>query len=146
MKRRPYVIMKIDTDKQMIDVLKRDLNAKVLTDAPKFILCFLDTPPPGYTISGLSLASFTIEFEDFQDLVQRLFDLSLTHRVTQMSRQYEYEMMMLGKREFKTFDTPVDGYKFYLQRNDDGESNITPDFMEMLVEFRERVLKGDAHV
>ena len=141
------VIMKIDTDKQMIDVLKRDLNAKVLTDSPKFILCFLDTPPPGYTLSGLSLAAFTIEFEDFQDLVQRLFDLSLTHRVTQMSRQYDYEMMVIGKREYRTLDTPVDGYKFYLQRNaEDGESNITPEFMETLVEFRERVLKGDAHV
>ncbi len=139
--------MKIDTDKQMIDVLKRDLNAKVLTDSPKFILCFLDTPPAGYTISGLSLASFTIEFEDFQDLVQRLFDLSLTHRVTQMSRQYDYEMMVFGKREYRTLDTPVDGYKFYLQHiAEDGESNITPDFMETLVEFRERVLKGDAHV
>lgn len=141
------MIMKIDTDKHMIGVLKHDLDAKVLTDSPKFILCFLDTPPPGYTISGLSLASFTTEFEDFQDLVQRLFDLSLTHRVTQMSRQYDYEMMVFGKREYRTLDTPVDGYKFYLQRNaEDGESNITPEFMETLVEFRERVLKGDAHV
>lgn len=126
--------MKIDTDKQMIDVLKRDLNAKRLTDSPRFTLCFLESPPPGYTISGLSLDSFSIEFEDFQDLVQRLFDLSLTHRVTQMSREYDYEMMMLGKRKYMTLDTPVDGYKFYLQPNaEDGESNITPEFMETLV-------------
>lgn len=132
------MIMKIDTDKQMIDVLKRDLNAKVLTESPKFILCFLDTPPPGYTISGLSLSAYTIEFEDFQDLVQRLFDLSLTHRVTQMSRQYDYEMMVLGKREYRTLDTPVDGYKFYLQRNaEDGETNITADVVERLA----RILK-----
>ena len=143
-------MMKINTDKQMIDVLKRDLNAKVLAESPHFILCFLDTPPPGYTISGLSLSAYTIEFEDFQDLVQRLFDLSLTHRVTQMSREYDYEMLLLGSnspRQYMTLDTPVAGYKFYLQHNeDDGESNITPDFMETLVEFRERVLKGDAHV
>lgn len=132
------MIMKIDTDKQMIDVLKRDLNAKVLTESPKFILCFLDTPPPGYTISGLSLSAYTIEFEDFQDLVQRLFDLSLTHRVTQMSRQYDYEMMVLGKREYRTLDTPVDGYKFYLQRNaEDGKTNITADVVERLA----RILK-----
>ena len=138
MKRSLSVIMKIDTDKQMIDVLKRDLNAKVLTESPKFILCFLDTPPPGYTISGLSLSAYTIEFEDFQDLVQRLFDLSLTHRVTQMSRQYDYEMMVLGKREYRTLDTPVDGYKFYLQRNaEDGETNITADVVERLA----RILK-----
>ncbi len=138
--------MKIDTDKQMIDVFKRDLNAKVLTESPKFILCFLDTPPPGYTLSGLSFSSLPIEFEYFQDLVQVLFDLSLTHRVTQMSREYDYEMLLLGRnspRSYMMLDTPVAGYKFYLQRNaEDGESNITPEFMEMLVEFGERVKKG----
>lgn len=139
MHKKEKLTMRVETDKDIIEAFKRDLESNAISDDPVFDICLFEDPPSGCTIKGLSIVSHSLE--KFQDLVQMLFDLSLTHRITQLTRVCSYDLMFLGNSELQKERTPIGGYKFYLERSKDNESNITPEFMEALFNLATQIIR-----
>ena len=72
--------------------------------------------------------SFIFNSDEVDDLIGRLFDLSLTHSITRLSR-----ILHVSDR--------VAGYVFQLKPSHDHQTNITPELMESLQNLIEQSRK-----
>ena len=87
-----------------------------LIDMPFFNLVFLDGKPPKGLCFGTTCVT-TFNAEDVEDFVSTLFDLSMSWTVNSVV-------------PLDTWGDGLEGYRIYIYKSRDHQTNITPEFVE----------------